>query len=199
MRRTTTFIAAALLISANLFSGTAAFAHDEVVSVYPEAGSSVEAGIIDLNISFNEEVLATENAAGFEIVVTNDKGEKQEIGCLSPMGSSLSARTIVGTEGEYTVDWHSVSSDGHPSEGSYKFNVTGRAAEMIPADALNACPRMLIAPMPVDDPSAMAYSTGVDVAANDNTPAEIGMLVLVVVLVLGAAIWVTTKRKRAKD
>jgi methionine-rich copper-binding protein CopC len=199
MKRTTTLIAALLLITLNLFAGSAALAHDEVVSVYPEAGSSVEAGVIDLSIVFNEEVMTTENAAGFEIVVTNDKGEKQDVGCLSPMGSSLSARTIAGLAGEYTVDWHSVSSDGHPAEGSYKFTVTGRAGELIASDELNNCPRLLIAPAPLEDPSAIAYSTADDVDANNNTGIEIGILILVVVLVLGAAVWVTTKRKRAKD
>jgi len=199
MRRTASLIAAILLTSANLFGASAAFAHDEVVSVSPEAGSTVEAGIIDLNITFNEEVLTTNGTDGFEIVVTNEKGEKQDIGCLSPMGTSLSARTIAGEAGEYTVDWHSVSNDGHPAEGSYKFNVSGRAGADIPADALNNCPRLLIAPAPVDDPSAIAYSTGGAVNANDNTPLEVGLLILVVVVVLGAAIWVTKKRKRAKS
>lgn len=198
MRRHYTFIAALLLITVNLFGGSAALAHDEVESVSPEAGSSVEAGVIDLAITFSEEVLTTDGATGFEIVVTNDKGVKQEIGCLSPMGNTLSARTIAGEAGEYTVDWHSVSSDGHPSEGSYKFTVTGRAGEMIPSDALNACPRLLIAPAPVDDPSAIAYSSE-GPAANDNSAIEIGILIFVVVVVLGAAIWVTSKRKRAKD
>lgn len=199
MRRQYTFIAGLLLVAANIFGGTAAFAHDEVVSVSPEAGSSVEAGVIDLAITFSEEVMTTDGANGFEIVVTNEKGEKQEIGCLSPMGNTLTARTIAGEAGEYTVDWHSVSNDGHPSEGSYKFTVTGKAGEMIPSDALQACPRLLIAPAPLDDPSAIAYSGAVDAVSNDNTPLEIGLLVLVVLVILGSAIWVTTKRKRAED
>jgi methionine-rich copper-binding protein CopC len=197
MKRKYTLLAALLLISANLFGASSAFAHDEVVGVYPEAGSTVEAGIIDLSITFSEEVLTTDGTSGFEIAVTNEKGEKQDIGCLNPMGSSLSARTIAGEAGEYTVDWHSVSSDGHPAEGSFKFNVTGRAGEMISADALNACPRLLIAPAPEENPSAIAYSTDQDAVANDNTAIEIGILIFVVVVVIGSAVWVTTKRKRA--
>lgn len=197
MKRKYSFLAALLLIVANVFGANLAFAHDEVESVFPEAGSSVEAGMVDLNINFNEEVLVTESAAGFDVVVTNDKGEKQAVGCISPMGTSLSARTALGTEGEYTVAWHSVSSDGHPAEGTFTFNVSGNVD--IDPDLINNCPRLLIAPMPIDDPSAIAYSTGVDVTANDNTVVEIGILVLLIVIILGAAIWVTTKRKRAKD
>jgi len=198
MKPKSSLLAALLLITANLFMGSAALAHDEVQSVYPEAGSSVEAGMIDLNITFGEEVLNTENAEGFDVLVTNAKGEKQVVGCISPIGNSLSARTALGTEGEYTVTWHSVSSDGHPAEGEYKFKVTGSAE--IDADLINNCPRLLIAPAPtIDDPSAIAYSTGGEAIANDNTVAELGVLVIVVILVLGSAFWVTAKRKRAKD
>ncbi|MFM6977235.1 MAG: copper resistance protein CopC [Micrococcales bacterium] len=196
MRRKAALFSALLVVYSTLFAGPAALAHDEVVSVMPEAGSTVEAGVIDLNITFSEEVLTTDGSTGFEIAVTNEKGEKQEVGCLSPMGASLSARTIAAEAGEYTVAWHSVSNDGHPAEGTYKFTVSGRAGEMIPSDELQNCPRLLIAPAPLDDPSAIAYSTGTDAVANDNTPVEVGILIFVVLLVLGAAIWVTKKRKR---
>jgi methionine-rich copper-binding protein CopC len=197
MKRTYTFVSALLLVTANLFASAPAFAHDEVVSVSPEAGSSVEAGMIDLNITFNEDVLTTDGTTGFDVVVTNAKDVTQQVGCISPMGSSLSARAAIGEPGEYTVTWHSVSNDGHPSEGTYKFTVTGTAD--IAADEINNCPRLLIAPMPVDDPSAIAYSTADDVNANDNTPLELGLLVLVLIVILGSAIWVTKKSKRAND
>lgn len=197
MRPKYTFLTALLLISSSIFGGSAALAHDEVASVSPEAGSTVEAGMIDLSIVFNEEILATDGATGFEVVVTNAKGEIQPVGCISPLGNSLGARVAINSAGEYKVDWHSVSSDGHPSEGSYAFNVSGTAD--IDADLINNCPRLLIAPAPLDDPSAIAYSGAVDAVANDNTAIEIGILVLVVLIVLGAAIWVTSKRKRAKD
>lgn len=197
MRRKYTLLTALLLIVSSFFGGTAALAHDEVASVSPEAGSTVEAGIIDLSIVFNEEILATDGATGFDVVVTNSNGDIQPTGCISPLGNSLGARVAIGSAGEFTVNWHSVSSDGHPSEGSYVFNVSGSAE--LDADLINNCPRLLIAPAPLDDPSAIAYASGVDAVANDNTAIEIGILVLVVVIVLGAAIWVTSKRKRAKD
>lgn len=197
MRRKYTLITALLLITANLFAGNGAFAHDDVESVYPESGSTVEAGMIDLNIYFSQDVLTTDGTNGFEVVVTDANGEKLPVGCINPMGPSLNARAAIGSAGEYTVSWRSVSADGHPLEGNYKFNVSG-TAELDPA-MIDACPRAVIAPAPNDDPSAIAYSTGAEVLTNDNTAAEIGMLVLAVVIILGAAIWVTTKRKRAKD
>jgi len=194
MKRTASIITAVLLFSISLFTSLPAQAHDEVVSVQPEAGSSVSAGVIDLNITFNEDVLATDGATGFDVVVANAAGESQKVGCISPLGNSLSARVAIGKAGDYTVSWHSVSNDGHPAEGTYQFKVTG--SESVDATEIENCPRLLIAPAP-EDPSAIAYATVA--VANDNTGIEIAVLVAVVALVLFFAIWVTTKRKRAKN
>lgn len=193
MKRTASIIAAVLLFTANIFAASAAQAHDEVVSVQPESGSSVEAGIIDLNITFNEEVLNTADGSGFEVVVANSSGEQQTVGCISPMGNTLSARTAINQAGKYTVSWRSVSADGHPTEGSYIFSVSNSAE--VDADLINNCPRLLIAPAP-EDPSAIAYSNGA--VANDNTGVEIGVLIGVVAVVVAFAIWVTAQRKKSK-
>jgi len=138
-------------------------------------------------------VLTTDGATGFDVVVANTAGESQKVGCISPMGNTLSARVAIGTAGDYTVSWHSVSNDGHPAEGSYKFKVAGNAS--VDTTAIDNCPRLLIAPAP-EDPSAIAYST--NAVANDNNGIEIGVLVTVVGLVISFAIWVTAGRKRAK-
>jgi methionine-rich copper-binding protein CopC len=199
MRRATAIISALLVISANLFFGSAAQAHDDVTSVQPESGSSVEAGIIDLNVNFNEEVLLTSDGSGFEVVVANASGELQTVGCISPMGNTLSARAALATAGDYTVSWRSVSADGHPIEGSYKFSVSNSAE--VDADLINNCPRLLIAPAPesIEDPEAIAYSSAGEAVANDNTALEIGLLIAVVAMVVFFAIWVTARRKKSKN
>lgn len=193
MRRIATFITAVSLVFLGLFGAAAAQAHDEVDATFPESGSTVEAGIIDLSLTFNEEVLITNDSSGFEIVVKNAAGEKQPVGCISPLGATLSARAAIGTAGDYTVSWRSVSNDGHPAEGSYQFSVSG-SAEVAP-DEINNCPRVINA-LP-DDPSAIAYST--DAIANDNTPAELGVLAIVILIVITSAVWVTAKRRKPKN
>lgn len=187
---------ALMFVAASIFSASPAFAHDEVLGTYPESGTTVEAGAIDLNIAFGEEVLTTQGTDGFEVAVTDAKGATQEIGCLSPLGSNLSARTAIATPGEYTVAWRSVSSDGHPAEGSYKFTVENTTGYELNKDDVLACPKTVIAPEPLDDPSAIAYSTGP--VANNNTVTEIGLLIVLVILVGGAAVWVT-RRKKSKN
>lgn len=193
MRRIATFITAVSLVFLGLFGAAAAQAHDEVDATFPESGSTVEAGIIDLSLTFNEEVLITNDSSGFEIVVKNAAGEKQPVGCISPLGATLSARAAIGTAGDYTVSWRSVSNDGHPAEGAYQFSVSG-SAEVAP-DEINNCPRVINA-LP-DDPSAIAYST--DAIANDNTPAELGVLAIVILIVITSAVWVTAKRRKPKN
>jgi methionine-rich copper-binding protein CopC len=199
MRRASAIISTLLVISANLFFGSAAQAHDDVTSVQPESGSSVEAGIIDLNVTFNEEVLNTSDGSGFEIVVANATGDLQTVGCISPMGNTLSARTALPNAGEYTVSWRSVSADGHPIEGSYKFTVSNTAE--IDADLINNCPRLLIAPAPesIEDPEAIAYSSAGETVTNNNTALEIVILIVVVAMVVFFAIWVTARRKKSKN
>ena len=199
MRRASAIISTLLVISANLFFGSAAQAHDDVISVQPESGSSVEAGIIDLNVTFNEEVLNTSDGSGFEIIVANASGDLQTVGCISPMGNSLSARAALANAGEYTVSWRSVSADGHPIEGSYKFTVSNTAE--VDADLINNCPRLLIAPAPesIEDPEAIAYSSAGEAVANNNTALEIGILIVVVAMVVFFAIWVTARRKNSKN
>lgn len=199
MKRSASILSAILILVTNLFVGSAAYAHDEVVSVQPESGSAVDAGVIDLNITFNEDVMNTSDGSGFEVVVVNKSGETQTVGCVSPMGNTLSARTAITEAGDYTVSWRSVSNDGHPTEGSYSFMVSNSAE--VDTDLINNCPRLLIAPAPesIEDPEAIAYSSAGEAVANNNTALEIGILIVVVAMVVFFAIWVTSRRKKSKN
>lgn len=185
---------ALMIVAASIFAANPAFAHDEVLGTYPESGSTVEAGAIDLNIAFGEEVLTTQGTDGFEVAVTDAQGATQEIGCLSPLGSNLSARTAIATPGEYTVAWRSVSSDGHPAEGSYKFTVENTTGYELNKDDVLACPKTVIAPAPQENTAGDAD----EAVVNDNTVTEIGLLIVLIILVAGAAVWVT-RRKKSKN
>lgn len=189
-----------LIVASTMLFAAPAFAHDEVESFYPEAGSTVEAGAIDLNINFGEDILVTDGNAGLEVVVTNSTDVQQEVGCLEAFGTSLGARTLIAEPGEYKVAWRSVSQDGHPTEGEYSFKVENTSGYELNSDDLLACPRVLIEPMPVaiDDEVGIEAQSGV-VTANENTGIEITLLVVVVAAVIVAAIWVTRSRKKAKN
>lgn len=150
MKKTLALGVALAAITANLFFAPAAFAHDEVIGTTPSSGETVEAGQISVSVTFNEEVLSTTDNAGFEIKVSDSKGAAQPVGCLMAGGNTLSVLTSVAEAGDYTVDWRSVSNDGHPNEGTFKFTLTNTSGyEQETVDSL-ACPMLLDAtPMPV--------------------------------------------------
>ena len=140
-------------ISANLFFSSAAFAHDEVTGTYPAAGETVEAGQISVSVTFSEEVMSSPDNSGFEVKVSDSKGNAQAVGCLMAGGTGLSVLTSLATPGDYTVDWRSVSNDGHPSEGTFKFTVANTSGyEQETVDAL-ACPMLLSG-----EPTPIAYT-----------------------------------------
>jgi methionine-rich copper-binding protein CopC len=122
-------IVASLIALATTFAATpAANAHDDVASTYPSSGETVEAGLVSIQVSFSEDVMASENNDGFEIRVSDAQGNEQPVGCLTAAGTMVSSTASLAAEGDYTVDWRSVGSDGHPLEGTFKFTLANTTA-----------------------------------------------------------------------
>jgi methionine-rich copper-binding protein CopC len=112
-------ISLGLLVS--LLTGPAALAHDDVIDQVPAPGSSVEAGPLDIKLDFSNELLNI--GSGAEIVVTAPDGSLAPTTCAELNGTLATARTELDQAGTYTVAWRVVSSDGHPIEGSYEFEL----------------------------------------------------------------------------
>jgi methionine-rich copper-binding protein CopC len=108
-----------LLVS--LLVGPAASAHDDVIDQVPAPGSQVEAGLVDIKLDFSNELL--DIGSGAEIVVTAPDGSLAPATCAALNGTLASAQTDLDQAGTYTVAWRVVSSDGHPIEGSYNFEI----------------------------------------------------------------------------
>jgi len=108
-----------LLVS--LLVGPAASAHDEVIDQVPAPGSQVEAGLVEIKLDFSNELL--DIGSGAEIVVTAPDGSLAPATCAALNGTLASAQTDLDQAGTYTVAWRVVSSDGHPIEGSYNFEI----------------------------------------------------------------------------
>jgi methionine-rich copper-binding protein CopC len=108
-----------LLVS--LLVGPAATAHDDVIDQIPAPGSQVEAGLVDIRLDFSNELL--DIGSGAEIVVTAPDGSLAPATCAALNGTLASAQTDLDQAGTYTVAWRVVSSDGHPIEGSYNFEI----------------------------------------------------------------------------
>jgi len=108
-----------LLVS--MLVGPAASAHDDVIDQIPAPGSQVEAGLVEIKLDFSNELL--DIGSGAEIVVTAPDGSLAPASCAVLNGTLASAQTDLDQAGTYTVAWRVVSSDGHPIEGSYNFEI----------------------------------------------------------------------------
>jgi len=146
-------------------SPAAAWAHDEPTGTTPAAGTTVTAGIIDVGISFGEDILQVADNAGIAIQVDGPAGTDSAtlpVSCVSVNGGNMQARVEVVAAGTYTVTWRSVSSDGHANSGSFDFNVSndnGYASTNGIVDCSMArVATPLIAPNPMESETAVAIS-----------------------------------------
>ena len=125
-------IALALLM---LFASTPAYAHDQLVDSYPNEGETVEAGIVDIELRFSDDVLAI--GEGNEILVIGPAGEQSQLqnnSCAFSDGDLVSTRVDLDKPGDYTITWRVVSGDGHPITGIQRFsveNTTGHVSKGI--------------------------------------------------------------------
>ena len=167
----------ALLFTSTFLITPSAMAHDEVVSSYPAAGETVEAGPIGILIDFSNDVMANENNEGFEIRVSDSQGNVQPVGCLNASGATLSSTASLAADGDYVVDWRSVGNDGHAVEGTFKFSVVNTTNyEQQSADQI-ACATAL--------DSAAPITTADGARTADDNGAFTGLLIGAGLIVLG--------------
>jgi methionine-rich copper-binding protein CopC len=132
-----------LLVS--LLVGPAATAHDDVIDQVPAPGSQVEAGLVEIKLDFSNELL--DLGSGAEIVVTAPDGSLAPATCAALNGTLASAQTDLDQAGTYTVAWRVVSSDGHPIEGSYNFEILNSSGYVASAN-IEPCLIATSAPAP---------------------------------------------------
>ena len=138
----------ALFLAALIFAGggtalataPAALAHDELVSSTPAAGERLEVAPAELELTFSSALMDLGN----QIQVLDAGGRN-----WAESAPVLNRETLVQPlpvdmpDGEYSVRWRAVSSDGHPITGSFEFlvgadAVAGSAATAQPSEASDA-------------------------------------------------------------
>ncbi len=95
-------------------------AHAALVSMTPEADSTVESPPREVVLDFNESVAATSDA----VRVFDPSG--QELRGIEVSGTDTTVTATLpesDVDGSYTVDWKVVSADGHPIRGAYLFHL----------------------------------------------------------------------------
>lgn len=106
---------------------TPAFAHARLLRSLPASGAHV-ASVSVIELWFSERtdlrlttvVLRDQTGATFPVSTPQAAANDQAQVIASVVGALPS--------GHYTVDWHTVSADGHPSHGQFSFTVSGPAA-----------------------------------------------------------------------
>lgn len=140
---------AGIVLLGSFAMASPALAHSDEVVTQPSAGETIEAGVIDLKITFVEDLLELGENEGSELLVTNANGAPALFTCPVAAKNVLSAKTAIAEPGEYTVIWRTVSMDGHPVEGSYSFIVSNTTGYILDPNAIEQCEyNSLIAPIP---------------------------------------------------
>ncbi|MEZ3498901.1 copper homeostasis periplasmic binding protein CopC [Pantoea sp. KPR_PJ] len=124
MQKRTIFSGAAVLLSASLWlMSQPALAHAHLKSSQPAENAEVDASPQTLSLSFTEEV----EPAFSGVTLLDSQQQKVAIGkaqldagqhsrLILPLNAPLAA-------GDYQVNWHVLSVDGHKTQGSYRFRV----------------------------------------------------------------------------
>ena len=113
---------AVALIVASL-SGNAAFAHADLQSAEPAAGSAETTSPTQIRITFSEAVIA--KFSGVEL--KDQVGRPVATGKAAVDPANKNVLIVPISEqlptGNYKVEWHAVSEDTHRVKGTYSFSV----------------------------------------------------------------------------
>ncbi len=122
--------ALALGLSAVLGIAAPATAHAELVEASPAADSLIGSLPEYVDLTFGENIMTIDGSEGSNIItVVDSNGAKVDDETIVVNAAVVSVGIKPGFgNGSYTVTYRVVSEDGHPIEGSYKFEV-GEAAQ----------------------------------------------------------------------
>jgi len=100
-----------------------AAAHDSIIASDPAADSTVETLPEALTLTFSAALIDGNGAT--EIEVTDATGQSVTDGPAELDGAVVTQPLLTeAAAGEYHVEWKVVSSDGHPTDGDFRFTVT---------------------------------------------------------------------------
>lgn len=152
----------------------------------------MDAGRIPITLSFEEELLVGDSSISHEVVVTNAEGAIVPALCATAEGFELSTAAAIDQPGEYTVTWRTVSADGHPTSGDFKFSVVNNTDYDAASDAVDACVYEMLTSGSAEEPTL--YSDTEDGSNALVSGLFIGAGFLVVLIVIAIA-----TRKTIKD
>jgi hypothetical protein len=122
----TAAVSAAVLLA--VATATPAAAHDQLLSATPAAGTAVLEAPAEIGLEFSGDLTTGQGIQNL-VTVTDEDGHQWQDGAAQVAGPNLTAAVCEGLpNGEYTVDYRIVYSDGHSEEKDYEFTLEDPAA-----------------------------------------------------------------------
>lgn len=200
--------AVAVMSFAALFGIAPAQAHDSLVSTSPADGETIteDPGVVSLTLTGEPQ-----NSNSIEttiIEVTAGDGHGASTGEVITDGAVISTEVSLEHADVYTVDWRTLSADGHPIEGTYTFTYApeGEAAHSEEEETAPAAEESTPAAEPAEStPAAEETSTADDAetvdaapasdSGDDNTGMIIGIAAIALIIAAAAAYFLGRRAK----
>jgi methionine-rich copper-binding protein CopC len=162
-------LAVGTLLGVSPLGGSAAEAHNYLVSSSPAAGSTVTEQPGQIVITTNDALLDLGGESGSNQLQVKGPGETfYGDGCTTVNGPALTMPAQLGQPGEYTVIWQVVSTDGHPISNEFTFTWAPDAAQTL-AEGQTSAPVCGQASSPAaSEPSTDAATTAPAPDATDS-------------------------------
>ena len=194
-RLTTIGLAILFVIVGVLGVAAPASAHDSLDpgATSPAPGSTIETMPDQITLAFSEALL-TMGPQDTVVEVLAPSGALVSDGDAVVDGA-LVTQTIgpVTEAGEYTVNWHVVSSDGHPTEDTYTFTVTSATATATQDPTATAQPTATEQP---EEPTATAAPGAQDEDGSGGGAWPWILLIAVVIVVVAALLPLVIRQAR---
>lgn len=186
--------ATALAAAAVLFTALPASAHDELLGSDPAADAALDAMPAQIDLTFSANVATDEGAT--EIAVTDAAGASLVADAPVVLDNVVSQPLTGEGEGEITVLWKVVSSDGHPISGEYSFTVTAAAPAPTSSPSASAEPSASAsaAPSETSSPTESAAPVPAEDADAPVWPWVVGGII--VLALIGAIVYLGASRAR---
>lgn len=193
--------ASAVALAFVLVTAAPASAHDVLASTAPAADTTVGGDLDQVTLTFSEPPLAGLES-GIVVSVTGPDGAEVGAGSVDVDGSTLRTAADLTAAGSYTVTWRSVSVDGHPISGSYRFTSTG-APTPTPTPTATGPTQTPSAGTPTPSVTAGAGAGATSATAGSSgpgaTPWVLGGIAIVVAAALVAVLLVARRRTTPDD
>ncbi|MFJ3320553.1 copper resistance protein CopC [Curtobacterium sp. NPDC086286] len=193
--------ASAVALAFVLVTAAPASAHDVLASTAPAADTTVGGDLDQVTLTFSEPPLAGLES-GIVVSVTGPDGAEVGAGSVDVDGSTLRTAADLTAAGSYTVTWRSVSVDGHPISGSYRFTSTG-APTPTPTPTATGPTQTPSAGTPTPSVTAGAGAGATSATAGSTgpgaTPWVLGGIAIVVAAALVAVLLVARRRTTPDD